>query len=76
MLTCDDCGLAYAGPAYYTFDPEGCGHDMGPTGGGRYIWMPHGDCTGNLCPACAGPYIEPDHENDPRRVGVNYEVIT
>jgi len=24
-------------------------------------------CTGNLCPECAGPFLEPDDPDDPRR---------
>lgn len=43
---CDDCGLPYPGPAYYSFDDDG---------------------SGNLCPACAGPHLEPDTDGDPRR---------
>jgi hypothetical protein len=28
----------------------------------------HGsDCTGNLCPSCAGPYLDPDDPFDDRR---------
>lgn len=54
---CDDCRAQYTGPAYYTFDRESCmaGSDDGH------------DCTGNLGPECAGPYLEPDRPDDPRR---------
>jgi hypothetical protein len=52
---CDDCRKVYAGPAYYTFDPEG--HD----GDHAHI------CTGSLCPEDAGPYLVPDDPDDPRR---------
>lgn len=59
---CDDCRKVYAGPAYYTFPEEACRwtEDDGATE------IPHA-CTGSLCPACAGPYLTPDDENDPRR---------
>lgn len=60
--TCDDCGQSYAGPAYYTFQEGECRtsrHDGPPT--------PHAGCTGNLCPRCAGPDLEPDRANDARR---------
>ena len=58
MFRCDDCGKEYAGPAYYTFDSEACvsGNDI-----------PHVGCSGNVCPACAGPYLEPDAPDDSRR---------
>jgi hypothetical protein len=56
---CDDCREAYLTPAYYVFEPEGCTVDDEGT--------PHEGCTGNLCPACAGPYLEPDKPDDPRR---------
>lgn len=73
---CDDCGKAYDGPTYYTFDVERCvssrdymqlGERIEPT------WpadmdIPHGDdCTGNICPSCAGPYLDPDDPFDDRR---------
>lgn len=60
--TCDDCCQEYAGPAYYTFQEDSCrtsDHD-GPA-------VPHLGCTGNLCPRCAGPDLEPDRADDPRR---------
>lgn len=62
VKTCDDCTTEYAGPAYYTFPPSECRtsrHD-GPS-------TPHAGCTGNLCPRCAGPDLEPDRAGDPRR---------
>jgi hypothetical protein len=81
--TCDDCGQDYPGPVYYSFDPEACvstrewvqeGARVEPpisVGSGNVTeddLIPHGDdCTGNLCPACAGPHLEPDDEADPRR---------
>lgn len=63
MPVCDDCGLAYEGPVYYTVeppdpdDPEAAGdwHDDGS------------ECTGSFCPKCAGPFLEPDDPNDPRK---------
>jgi len=59
---CDDCRKVYAYPDYYTFDSDGCelriGDDPDP--------VAH-DCTGNLCPECAGPHLEPDDPADPRR---------
>jgi hypothetical protein len=61
-IVCDDCRQLYDQPVYYTLggdpdDPESMGnfHDDGS------------DCTDNLCPSCAGPYLEPDDPNDPRR---------
>lgn len=63
MKTCDDCQEEYAGPAYYTFLPTECvtsDHD-GPA-------RAHLGCTGNLCPRCAGPDLEPDRPDDPRRL--------
>jgi len=59
---CDDCGKEYAGPAYYTFHPKDC-----KTSNHRGEALPHAGCTGNLCPRCAGPYLEPDRASDPRR---------
>ena len=59
---CDDCGNAYLSPRYYTFDPRDCIADDGISGEHR-----HEGCTGNMCPPCAGSFIEPDDENDPRR---------
>lgn len=63
VKTCDDCTEEYAGPAYYTFLPEACvtSDRDGPP-------KPHAGCTGNLCPRCAGPYLEPDRAGDARRV--------
>jgi len=55
VKTCDDCTEQYAGPAYYTFPTSECrtsDHDGEAT--------PHEGCTGNLCPRCAGPDLEPD----------------
>ena len=58
---CDDCRQPYDGPVYYTVedpaDPESGGdwHDDGST------------CTGSFCPDCAGPFLDPDIEGDPRR---------
>ncbi len=62
VKVCDDCGQEYPGPAYYTFPPYSCrtsNHDGDP--------IPHRGCTENLCPRCAGPYLEPDRRGDPRR---------
>jgi len=59
---CDDCGKEYAGPAYYTFHPKDC-----KTSRHRGRPIPHAGCTGNLCPRCAGPYLEPDRAGDSRR---------
>jgi hypothetical protein len=60
--TCDDCGQEYATPAYYSFDPDGC---VWTEDNGAKV-IPH-DCTSNLCPECAGPYLEPDDPADARR---------
>jgi len=74
--TCDDCGRDYPGPVYYTFDPDACisTRDAVQEGERRPLTddpdeeIVHGDdCTGNLCPSCAGPYLEPDDPDDPRR---------
>lgn len=62
VKVCDDCCTEYAGPAYYTFPSDECrtsDHDGAAT--------PHLGCTGNLCPRCAGPDLEPDRAGDPRR---------
>lgn len=61
MNTCDDCRGTYPGDPYYTFDPNVCFVDVG-----GYI-TGHEDCTGNLCPECAGPHLTPDEPDDPRR---------
>ena len=53
---CDDCKAAYLAPRYYSFS-ECFDEDE----------KQHEDCTGNMCPSCAGSFIEPDDENDPRR---------
>lgn len=55
--TCDDCGKEYAAPAYYTFPIEYAGDH---------------ECTGNLCPECAGPFLEPDNSEDRRRPVVDF----
>lgn len=62
FFICDDCREAYPGPVYYAFDPDGCGDELSDQ-----EWEPHRGCTGNLCPPCAGPHVDPDKENDPRR---------
>lgn len=65
MKICDDCRKEYAGPAYYTFPPELCGgyHDHTTP-----------QCTGNICPDCAGPFLEPDEPDDVRRPIVDFYV--
>jgi hypothetical protein len=62
MKECDDCMQQYPGPAYYTFHPRDC-----KTSNHRGEAFPHVGCTGNLCPRCAGPDLEPDRPDDPRR---------
>lgn len=59
---CDDCRAVYTGLPYYTFDPADCTEQLGDDRP-----EPHPNCTGNICPACAGPHLNPDHEGDPRR---------
>jgi len=59
---CDDCLQEYAGPGYYTFHPRYC-----KTTNHKGEAFAHLGCTGNLCPRCAGPYLEPDRRDDPRR---------
>lgn len=68
METCDDCRQQYDGPAFYAFDEEACEWSE------NEVIVPH-DCTGNLCPECAGPHLEPDDENDPRRLLVTTDEI-
>jgi hypothetical protein len=54
---CDDCGISYPGPPYYSFDPADCMNGD----------QPHGpECTGNMCPSCTGEFIIPDDMQDPR----------
>ena len=76
MPTCDDCGRDYKDPVYYTFDKDACisTRSMVQAGERKPLTADpdeeiyHGDdCTGNLCPACAGPYLTPDNEYDWRR---------
>ena len=62
---CDDCGVAYVGPPYYTFEPDSCDETETDIDG-RTTEIPH-PCTGNMCPSCAGPYLDPDFDDDPRR---------
>lgn len=52
---CDDCGDWYAAPAYYTFDTPDCTVENGAH-----------DCSGNVCPRCCGPDMEPDNLFDVR----------
>lgn len=63
---CDDCGVAYIGPAYYTFDPDACNITESYDDGREAVDVPH-PCTGNMCADCAGPYLDPDFDDDPRR---------
>lgn len=58
MFTCDECGKQYEGPVYYTLD-----EDSHPPGDNLAVEP----CTGNLCPSCAGPFLNPDDPDDPRR---------
>lgn len=67
MNTCDDCLREYPGKPYYTFEPEGCEDEMPlHLGETEQVTTPHASCTGNLCPECAGPYLEPDDPDDDR----------
>lgn len=67
FFICDDCGEAYLGPPYYTWDEDSCRvTETQPDG--TEVEIPH-DCTYNLCPGCA-EFLEPDDENDPRRPSV------
>ncbi len=65
FIICDDCRHAYLEPVYYTFEVEACIQDSGG------YETPHADseegCTGNMCPECAGSYLDPDDPDDPRR---------
>ena len=77
MEQCDDCKQEYEGPAYYTFDIEACQVTdqyeaiIGEAVTGIYdggLMKPHAaECTGNVCPECAGDFLEPDDPDDPRR---------
>ncbi len=59
---CDDCRKQYEPPEYYTFDGSEC---IRSDENGEEL---HGDsCTENLCSSCAGPEMDPDDEEDPRR---------
>lgn len=69
MNKCDDCERTYPGTPYYTFDPEGCEDEVvTEVRQGVYLreTVSHRDCTGNLCPECAGPFLEPDDPDDDR----------
>jgi hypothetical protein len=57
---CDDCGEEYEGPVYYSLD-------MGVTHLNSLTLAVEEGCTGNLCPECAGPFLDPDDPDDPRR---------
>ena len=59
---CDDCRKTYTGQPYYTFDEAGC-NEVDIIDGAE-VAVEH-DCTGNLCPECAGPFLDPDEGNDP-----------
>jgi hypothetical protein len=61
---CDDCEQSYPGPAYYTFDPMGCSHTTDGEEGD--------ECTGNLCPSCAGIWLDPDQPGDTRRPKIEH----
>jgi len=56
---CDECSQEYEGPAYYTLEEDH--HPPEETTLAIEV------CTGNLCPECAGPFLEPDDPDDPRR---------
>jgi len=60
---CDDCRKTYEGPAYYTLDPveDGSAHINPDT------LAAEEECTGNLCPDCAGRFLTPDDPEDPRK---------
>jgi hypothetical protein len=64
MPQCDDCRHYYDGPVYYTLGTDNV------FGDGKRCLVHDDDgtsCTGNLCPRCAGPYLEPDAPGDERR---------
>lgn len=70
FIVCDDCREAYLEPAYYSwFDADPCELTETDPVTGEVTEIPH-DCTFNECPDCAGPYLEPDLENDPRRPAI------
>lgn len=62
---CDDCHEAYPDPPYYSFDMECVVTETDPVTGIEEM-IDH-TCTNNLCPDCAGPYLEPENEDDPRK---------
>jgi hypothetical protein len=74
METCDDCHKQYPGPAYYTFEADGCNVIEVDAITGAETPVPH-DCTENMCPDCAGPYLEPDTDGDPRRPSVTFRYV-
>jgi len=67
--TCDDCGKDYPGEPYYTFEAESC--NTVDIIDGAEVAVDH-DCTENICPECAGPFLEPDIYLDPRRPPVDF----
>ena len=70
FVICDDCREAYPPPAYYTFESEGCIFQEGDDPEQKHMDTEEG-CTGNLCPDCAGPHVDPDYPEDEwRRPGV------
>lgn len=71
MNKCDDCDKEYPGDPYYTFEADSCSvlHVDPVTGEEKEV--PH-DCTENMCPECAGPFLEPDTDGDPRRPAVDF----
>jgi len=58
---CDDCRKTYDGPVYYTLQEEDDAH-LDPD-----TLAIEGECTGSLCPDCAGRFLTPDDPEDPRK---------
>lgn len=69
MNTCDDCRVDYPGVPYYTFETTSC-QTMDIVNGVE-VAVDH-PCTGSICPECAGPWITPDDENDPRKPPIDF----
>jgi hypothetical protein len=67
---CDDCRQRFPGEPYYTFEESGCLLVVVEMDG-EEVETDH-DCTGALCPQCAGVLLEPDQADDPRRPVIDY----
>lgn len=62
--TCDDCHREFFSRPYYTLDDEDAPIDPSDA---QYHRESDTEHTNYLCPSCAGPFLDPDNPNDPRR---------